>query len=402
MSNKKIVIINSVYGIGSTGKICSDMAGFFSRKGYSIFVAFGRGEPYGNIDGITPIKIGGKIDVIFHGILTRMFDIHGFGSYFSTKVFLKKLDAIKPDLIFLHNIHGYYINVKLLFNWLKKNSDIPVIWTLHDCWSFTGHCSHFDYIGCEKWQKCCLHCPQKNMYPKTLLFDNCKKNFLAKKQLFVGLKKLTIVSPSLWLNNLVKQSFLGQYDSLVIHNGIDLTIFKKYSSVSDAIYKVKNKKIVLCVSNIWNARKGFNDVLKISKLFDEKVAIFLVGKVRKSDEKYLPLNIIHLKNINSKQEMAQLYSSADAFFNPTLEDNYPTVNLEALACKCPVVSYDTGGCKEALDYNFIVKKGDVYGAYSKILDIFDKRLKLPPLNEKVLSKEIMNESYLEILNNLLG
>jgi len=352
----KVLQINSVCGVGSTGRIATDIHQTLLEQRYESYIAYGRGEAL-NCD--NAIKIGNKIDNYAHVAKTRVFDRHGFGSVKATKEFIKQVEELNPDVIHLHNIHGYYINIEILFNYLKK-ANKPVVWTLHDCWVFTGHCTNFDYIGCQKWKGRCFNCPQKKKYPSSLLFDNSNLNYNQKKELFTGLNRLTIVTPSKWLAGLVKESFLKKYPLEVVNNGIDLDIFKP--SLSDFREKnnLEDKFIILGVANVWTRQKGFNYFFELANELKRDEVIVLVG-VTEKQKKSLPFNILGISRTNSIQELAGIYSTADVFVNPTLEDNFPTVNLEALACGTPVITFDTGGSVESIkeDAGLIVEKGNL-------------------------------------------
>lgn len=362
----RVLLINSVCGIGSTGRICTDLAQQFEKQGNEVKIAYGRNSYIPKQFQKYAVRIGNNLDVKLHALQTRLFDSHGFGSYNATKKFLKWVEEYKPNLILMHNIHGYYINIELLFNWLKQHQDIQIKWTLHDCWAFTGHCSYFTFAKCNKWQTECQNCPQKKMYPASLFKDNSKQNFEKKKQLFTGLKNLTLITPSQWLANLVKQSFLREYSVEVIYNTIDKNIFKPTPSDFRKKYGLENKKIILGVASVWDYRKGLNDFIELLKLLDDNKKIVLVG-LNKKQIKSLPKNILGLEKTNSPQELAQIYSASDVFFNPTYEDNYPTVNLEAQACGTPVITYDVGGSKET-----VINENSCYtevGDYKKVVEI---------------------------------
>lgn len=342
----KVLQINSVCGIGSTGRIATDIHNILIEQGHESYIAYGRGLPK-NCD--NTIKIGTKIDNYTHVLKTRLLDKHGFSSKQATKEFINKVKNIDPDIIHLHNIHGYYINIEILFNYLKE-ADKPVIWTLHDCWAFTGHCSHFDYIGCNKWENGCFDCPQKQEYPKSIFVDNSEWNYYKKKEIFNGLKNLTIVTPSNWLTELVKESFLKKYPITTIHNGIDLSIFKPTENNFKSMYCLNDKFIILGVANVWNYRKGFDFFLELASHLRKDEIIVLVGLSEKQMAK-LPDKIIGITQTDNIVDLVNIYSSADVFLNPTLEDNFPTVNLEAIACGTPVITFDTGGSSESIDVN---------------------------------------------------
>ena len=362
----RVLQINSVCGIGSTGRIATDLHNILLKQGHESYIAYGRDEPQ-NCD--TAIKIGSKFDNYSHVTLTRISDRHGFGSKKVTREFIKEVERINPDIIHLHNIHGYYINIQILFEYLKK-TDKPVIWTLHDCWSFTGHCSHFDFISCNKWETGCFKCPQKKEYPTSLILDNSENNYLMKKELFKGVKNLTIVTPSEWLAKLVKKSFLSEYAVKVINNGIDLNLFKPTESDFKKKNNLTESFIILGVASGWSERKGFKHFMELSKRLKENEQIILVGLSEKQ-KKGLPANIIGITRTNNIKELAELYSLADVFLNPTLEDNFPTTNLEALACGTPVVTFNTGGSVESIssETGFIVTQGNMDQVVNSIRNV---------------------------------
>ena len=352
----RVLQLNTVCGFTSAGRIASDIDGILKEKGYESYIAFGRGTPM-NCD--TPIRIGTKWDTYAHVVLTRIFDKHGLGSKRATREFLGVVEELDPDIIHLHNIHGYYLNVELLFDYLKV-ADKPVVWTLHDCWPFTGHCSHFDYIGCNKWRTQCFDCPQKNQYPSSKFLDNSKNNFSRKKVAFTGVRNMTIVSPSQWLAGLVRDSFLNEYPVKVINNGIDLDLFKPAKGRFRKRYGLEDKFVILGVTNVWTDRKGLLYFTELAGRLYQDEAIVLVGLTEKQ-KSFLPPNIIGIKRTNSVEELAEIYSDADVFINLTLEDNFPTTNLEALACGTPVITFDTGGSAESIDKTcgFIARQGSL-------------------------------------------
>lgn len=352
----KVLQINSVCGYGSTGRIATDIYKILEEQGHECLIAYGRGTAP---EGINSIRIGTNFDNYVHVAKTRLFDKHGFSSTKATKEFIKKAKEYNPDVIHLHNIHGYYINIELLFNYLKEVNK-PVIWTLHDCWAFTGHCAYFDFVGCDKWRTGCNGCPQKSSYPQSLLEDNSKYNYERKKEIFAGIKNMTIVTPSKWLANLVKESFLKGYEVTVINNGVDLNMFKPTESDFRKKYKIEDKFVILGVASIWEERKGLKYFIELSKLIDSNSRIVLVGTNDKQ-VKSLPQNIIGIARTSNVEELAEIYSASNVFLNPTLEDNFPTTNLEALACGTPVITFNTGGSVESVDEScgFIIEQDDI-------------------------------------------
>ena len=353
----RVLIINSVCGIGSTGRICTDLAQQFEKDGHEVKIAYGRSGRVPEQFKKYAVRIGSDFDVKLHALQTRLFDTHGFGSKNATKKFLTWAEKYNPDLVWLHNIHGYYINVEMLFAWLKTRPHMQVKWTLHDCWPFTGHCPHFTMANCNKWQTHCENCPRLRRYPAAF-WDNSYNNFERKKAAFTGVKNMHLITPSKWLAGLLKQSFLKEYPVQVIYNTVDKNIFKPTPSNFRQKYGIENKKIILGVASVWDDTKGLKDFMELAKILDEKHIIVLVGLTEKQ-LKNLPSNCIGIKRTNSPQKLAGIYTAADVFFNPTYEDNYPTVNLEAQACGTPVITYDTGGAGETIytEHSKVITRG---------------------------------------------
>lgn len=342
----KVLQINTVCGRGSTGRIATDLADILQGEGHACRIAYGRYLPPARYQDIS-VRIGSDLGVKLHGVETRLFDAHGFGSTIATKHFLKWVESYDPDIIHLHNIHGYYINIELLFDYVKRAGK-PVVWTLHDCWTFTGHCSHFTAVGCNQWRDGCRKCPQLKEYPKCALRGNVEKNYMRKKTAFTGVGNMTIVTPSRWLAELVGESFLRDYPVRVIPNGIDLAVFKPTASSFRDKHGFGRKTVLLGVANNWNDRKGLGDFIDLSKMLDDSYQIVLVGLTDKQIEE-LPDHILGIARTESVQELAEIYSAADIFLNPTYEDTFPTTNLEALACGTPVITYRSGGSPEAIN-----------------------------------------------------
>ena len=349
----KVFQINTVLN-GSTGKIARGIYEIAKQNGIEGKIAYSRGPRIENPDFI---RFGSKFGVYAHGMLARIFDTAGLHSSFATRTLIREIEKFNPDIIHLHNLHGYYLNYKMLLKYIAAKN-INTVYTLHDCWSFTGHCAYFDMAGCEKWKKECHHCPNKKTYPKSFLFDRSRKNYNLKKKLFENIKDLTIVTPSNWLAGLVKESFLNKFDVKVIHNGIDLEVFKPTESDFRKKYGLENKKILLGVAGVWDTRKGLDDFIELRKQLNDDYAIVLVGLTPKQIDK-LPDGIVGITRTESAEELAGIYTTADVFVNPTYEDNFPTVNLEALACGTPVITYNTGGSPECIyeSCGWVVRKG---------------------------------------------
>mgnify|MGYP003367141063 FL=1 len=350
------------------------------------YVIWGRGRKEKNN---YEYKMSNKLSVYIHGLYTRFTDKTGFLSYIDTKKIIKKINKINPDIIHLHNIHGYYINIKMLFKYIKDNN-IKVVWTFHDCWPFTGHCAYFDMVNCNKWMKECYNCPQINTYPKSIV-DNSKWNYNMKKEIF-NYDNLTIVTPCKWLSELVKKSFFKNNDVEVIYNGIDKNIFKYTNNK----YFKTNKKIILGVASEWTERKGLKDFIKLDKILNHnKYQIVLVG-IDEKTKKNIPNSIITISRTNNVNELVNIYSSAFVFFNPTYEDNFPTTNLEAMACKTPVITYNTGGSPESIENNgFVIEKGN----YEEVINILEK-INIKVKYNNVFTKENMIKNYIELYKKI--
>ena len=402
----KVLQVNSVVNRGSTGRIAESIGQLVLKEGWESYVCWGRGD---NETKSTPLKYGSKLSIITHVLRTRLFDLHGFGSSVSTKKLIKEIDRIKPDIVHLHNIHGYYLNIEVLFKYLSS-VQVPVVWTLHDCWTFTGHCAYFDYSGCDKWKTECHSCPSLKDYPKSWFIDNSRSNFKRKRELFTSVRNITFVPVSNWLKRVLENSFFRDYPSRVIHNGIDLESFSISSNLDQVYSKYgldKDVPIVLGVAGVWDRRKGLSDFLKIQERLTSKVQIVLVG-LSKAQIKDLPSGIIGIERTESIKELAELYSCASVFVNPTYEDNFPTTNLESLACGTPVITYNTGGSPEAIDTEtgYVVEKGDIDGLVEKIELISQKgksfyQEKCRARAERLYNKDDRFADYIELYKEIL-
>ncbi len=446
----RVLVINCVCGIRSTGRICSELADQFIQSGDEVRIAYGRMDEVPERYRELAVRIGDRKDLAFHMLQTRLFDQHGFGSTKATRRFLDWAEEYRPDLVWIHNIHGYYINVELLFGWIKRHPQMQVKWTLHDCWAFTGHCAYFTAVKCEQWREECIHCPQLKEYPVCYGPGDVKHNYERKRRAFTGVSHMTLITPSQWLADLVKQSYLKEYPVEVHYNTVNTEVFRPTQSEFREEYGLQDKKVVLGVASTWDTRKGLRDLCQLAWMLDEQYAIVVVGLAkeqikklprwvrdsRMSDrdrcgakfsnlamqntllsngdfhaleesgelvnktvdtdkvdievsaetivnaegdmaiepsvyelycaitgEEYLegdvnqtkgkvtnrvPCRVLGLPKTNCAEELAGIYTAADVFVNPTYEDNYPTVNLEARACGTRVVTYDTGGCRETL------------------------------------------------------
>ncbi len=352
--------INTTLNTGSVGRIAEQIGETIQREGSTSYIAYSRRSPRAAPSTSKTIRIGNALDLYWHVAFTRLSDRHGFTSRRATQKLIENIERIRPDLIHLHNIHGYYLHIEVLFNHLRK-IHTPIVWTLHDCWAFTGHCAHFEDVNCFKWKTECHRCPKTHTYPSSLLVDNSTRNYRQKKASFALTEKLFIVTPSNWLKNYVEQSFLARSEIRMIHNGIDLSVFSpnQENSVRKQLNIRHDQKIALGVASIWASHRGLDDLVHLSKTLHDDVKVVLVGLSEKQIRE-LPNHIHGIVRTESVDELAKLYSAADVYINPTYTDNFPTTNLEALACGTPVVTYNTGGSPEALDdkTGLVVEQGN--------------------------------------------
>lgn len=393
----RVLFVNSVCGIGSTGKICTDLASALEEQGHEAKIAYGR-DPY------VPeqfqkygVRIGTDSDVKFHGLESRLLDNHGEGSKRATRKFIDWVQGYKPDIIHLHNIHGYYLNIEILFNYLKR-VDIPVVWTLHDAWPFTGHCVYFDYVGCNKWKTGCGRCPQKGKYPSSLFLDRSARNLRNKQAIFSGVKNMTLVTPSEWLAGLTRETYLSMYSVEVINNGIDTERFKPAPQSAIQELGLSEKKVVLGVSLGWGPHKRLDYLVRMAGDLGEEYQVVLIG-LNKSQIESLPKNVIGFEKTRDVEELVAWYSKASVYVNPTMEDNYPTVNLEAQACGTPVVTFLSGGSAECIKdgYGIAVERGNYEALVQAVHDVAEmKGRKSVP---HIMGKREFAEEYLRLYGN---
>lgn len=373
---KKLLQINPVIRVNtSTGRIMQEIGELAMQNGWECHIAYSKGR-----DGIREcrsdiIPVGNKWSTAWHGIETRLFDRHGLASSHATRQFVRKIEEIRPDVVHIHNIHGYFLNYQILFDYLSK-AGIPVVWTVHDCWLYTGHCYYYSFAGCERWQTGCHHCPQKKEFPTSLFCDRSRRNFEDKKAAFTSmpLDRMTIVPVSEWIRNEMRRSFLNAYPFRVIHNGINTDIFNIYDDRQvRKTYGLGNRHILLGVASIWSREKGLDDFIRMAGMLNEDEVVVLVG-IKPEDRKRLPDNVVGIARTENIRQLAELYAAADVFVNPTWQDNYPTVNMEAIACGTPVVTYRTGGSVEVItpSTGMIVEQGNLNELLKSIREIESK------------------------------
>lgn len=391
----KVVQINSTCR-GSTGKIAVDISKLLNSKNIENYIFYSQGKS----DYENAIKYMSYFEVKVNALISKITGMYGFCSFLSTRRLIKKLKKIKPDVVQLHNLHSHNVNLKLLFNYLKK-SKAKIIWTFHDCWAFTGYCTYFDIQGCDKWKTGCKKCPQRKH--ASWFFDRSKKLYALKKSISDGIDDLTIVTPSAWLAELSKQSIFKKFPIKVINNGIDLDIFKPSESDFRQRYNIREKYIVLGVALGWGKRKGLDVFIELSKRLGNDFRIVLVGTDDAVDE-LLPGNIISIHRTHNQQELAEIYTAADVFANPTREEVFGLVNIEALACGTPVITFNTGGSPECIDNltGAVVSKDDVDSLYEAINNLIFTNIKTEDCIKRATSNFDAKKIYNDYLNLYLG
>lgn len=389
--------INVTANWGSTGKIAEAIGLSAMKRGWESYIAYGRMM---NPSESKLVKVGSKIDNYIHFAYNWLQDMEGRSSNGATKALVRQIDKIKPDVVQLHNIHDHFLNYCILFEYLNQ-TDIQVVWTFHDCWAFTGHCYHFVQQNCMKWQMECGECVQRNRF-----VDRSRENFLLKKQLFAGCRNLTVVPCSEWMGDLVKKSFLKDKRIKVIKNGVDVSVFKQLPLNIQHLTTNRPFRII-AVSNVWMAYKGEFDIYKLREILpNEEYEITMVG-LSAEQVKTLPAGIHGIQRTHVVQELVQLYSESDVFINPTYADTFPSVNLEALACGIPVITYRTGGAPETVNEKtgIVIEQGNVEALANAIINMKEHRLSSSDCRkraEECFDKNKCFEKYIELYENLLS
>lgn len=394
MNNRfKVLYINSVYKFGSTGKLVANLA---SYQKYDSFVCYGRNKKNEVI--ANSFLFSNFFNNSIAAISTILFDNNLNQCTGSTKKLIRKIEEYNPDIIHLHNLHGYYVNIELLFNFLKEYKK-PVVWTLHDCWAFTGYCPHYSVPPCEQFKEGCHKCPRKLSYPFSLFKQNLVRDYQKKKELFTSLDNLTIVTPSEWLKNEVMKSFLKDVNIEVINNGIVLP-----NELIETNTANKNGLSIITVANYWTEEKGIEELKKIIPLLNSNIKVTIVGELKKKDSIFSKCNLVN--RTENYKELEELYFKNDIFINLSLCETFPTVNIEALAHGLPVVTYNTGGSPEMIDENtgIVIEKYD----YIRFADTINRLNSCNNFSKeacfnksKKYSLDNMNQQYYDIYRKIL-
>lgn len=395
--------INILINSGSTGRIAEEIGKLAIKKGWKSYIAYGRNDAQSQSQ---KIKVGGKLSILWHVLLSRLFDLQGFGSYFATKRLVKEIKRIKPNIIHLHNIHGYYLNIKVLFDFLSSTA-IPIVWTLHDCWSFIGHGSHFDREKSKKGTR--YFTSSKAEYPQSWFFDNSYWHYLQKKKLFTKKKDLTLVPVSKWLSDLIKTSFFSTYSIHRIHNGVDIAVFTpKDASSTQKKYSFERKFVMLGVASVWTKQKGLNDFIKLSQQLEQDEMIVLVG-VTEEIIKILPANILGIKRTENIEELVRIYNSSDLVLNLSIQESFGLTTVEGFACGVPGIVYNCTASPELIssDTGFVVEQGDfkqlreaINTIKSNGKDFYSKKCR--ERAERFYNKNERFQEYIDLYNKKLN
>lgn len=391
-----ILYINSVYGYGSTGKITKKLKEEAENQGCSAAVIFGRKSAIGYKGTITEEKntyyICSELEQKADILSSVLFDTHGLHSKKTTEAVIEKIKELSPDIIHLHNLHGFYLNYPLLFDFFRDYGR-PIVWTMHDCWAFTGFCSHYTFNECYQWQTGCRRCRYRNVYPYRILSSSAG-NYLKKMSAFQN-QNLTIVTPSAWLKEEISKSFLKNYSCRVIYNDVNLNSFYYDPGNVRDRYDIRNKRMYMACANVWTAQKGFAECMKLAAELDDNELLVMVGLSEKQIRS-LPDHVLGIAHCDVN-ELRNWYSACDSFFNPTLEDTFPTVNLEAAACGAPIVTYKTGGSPEAAgNHGITVERYDIGQALKELRNTDREKMPAPNVRERSMAEEYM-ELYSELL-----
>ena len=396
----KVLLVNTFIGHTSTGNLVYDIYKTNIATGNQCMIAYGRQSIKDCKD---TYRIGNKLDYTLHALWTRVTDLNGLCSCRATRKFISFIESYKPDVVHLHNIHGYYINIKILFSYLNEKR-IPIVWTFHDCWPFTGHCPYYTDVECEKWKTECFYCPKKRQHPASLFLDNSRFNYRLKKTLFTASSRMVITPVSKWLENEVKESFFKDCTIETIYNGVDLEVFTPRSSSFKERNGLDKKKILLGVAINWVQSKGLDDLIKLSQIISEEYKIVIVGLTKKQI-KELPTSILGIEKTSSRVELAEIYSAAEVFLNPSREETFGMVTAEALACGTPVIVYNVTASPELVDNNTgaVVPVCDINGIYEAIKCIDKEHMRGACLKKamELFDRKKNQMRYIEVYKKLL-
>lgn len=350
---------------GSTGRLAEDLGDVALKAGWKSYIAYGRDVRPSHSE---LVRIGTNFDIYAHVLKTRLFDRHGFGSKHATKKIIKQIDEIKPDVIQFQNVHGYYLNLPVILNYITEK-DVPLIWSLHDCWSMTGHCAHFALEDCEKWKVECNHCPLLKDYPASWGWDSSKRNYQEKKNLIEAIPRLTIVSGSEWIASIARQSYFKNRDIHVIPDGIDTDIYSPQCDTAELrkINQLEGKFVIMASGTAWPYYKGLDDFAKLRAVLDDNYAIIIVG-MQEKEIPSLPKGLIGIPRTKTPQELASWYSMADCVMSLSRLESFGLTPVEGFACGTPAIVYNNAALPELITEKtgFVVEPGNILDVKEKV------------------------------------
>lgn len=405
----KLLQINVCNNVFSTGKIVSEIGELAINNGWSSYVAYGRGT---KPDKNRQIKVGWSFGHVLHGLETRLFDNHAIGisSYIATNRLIRTIEKIRPDVIHLHVLSGYYINIRVLFKYLSK-VDIPIVWTLHSCWEFTGHCTHYDYIKCQKWKTGCERCPLTKEYPESWFIDRSAKNYKGKKRIFNSLKNVILVPVSRWLSSQVEQSFLNRYPIQQIYNGVDINFFRPLTNIEQIRQElnVSDKCMLIALASSWTPKKGIADYFELARKLDpQKYVLFMVG-IENSKHGDIPEVIRALPVTKNRNQLLKLYNAADIVLNLSYEESFGLTTVEGLACGTPSIVYNCTASPELVspETGFVVEPRNIHGLIDCISKIEENGKSYyseacRKRAEEHFNKDKCFEKYIELYDSLIN
>lgn len=404
----KIFQVNTSVNIGSTGHIAEQINSMARKNGWETYFAYGR--RYRPSESFA-IRIGSKLGVIEHCIEHKLFDNDGLSSRNATRFLIDEIERIKPDIIHLHNIHDHWINYKILFEGINR-LDIPVVWTQHDCWAFTGGCAHFSLAGCYQWRDsgCSKRCPNNEKGILCRLFEKTNYHYSLKNKLFNAIPNLTLVTVSRWLEDVARHSYLKEKNITTIYNGVDLTEFQRMcSSEVRNKYRIGGYKYVIGVSSVWEKYKGWNDYLELASIIPNDIKIVLVGLNSKQIDEAKEKGIIGIEHTESKQELSALYSGAEVVLNLSYQESFGLTTVEGLACGTPGIVYNNTASPELLspETGFVVQPGSIDDVLKGIQTIIsnDRNLYVKPCRSRVeefFDKDKCFSKYIDLFNKIIA
>lgn len=395
----KILQINAVYGFKSTGIIVKDIEKLLNDNSHTVYVAYQTAlNPPPN-----SYKIGSRLDYKLHALYARVFGRQAYASRCATKGLIKYIKRISPDIVHFHNLHSNYINLNMLCDFLAKRK-IPTVITMHDCWYFTGKCTHYAAVKCDRWQTTCGNCPQNKAEQPSLFFDCTAKVLKDKTDHLNKLKNLTLVGCSEWVATEARKSLLKNATIKTVYNGVDTSIFKPHDSNFKEKHSLNNKFVILGIADKWCLDINKEAVTRIiSENIDAQILVIGCTQAQKDYFKSYN-NVLCLDYISDRQELADIYAASDVFVNLTHADTLPTVNMESICCGTPVITYNCCGSPELIDSDsgFVVEENDINTLLLKIKQIKDTPLLFDVKEkQKKFDKNTCYNRYLDIYNSLL-